>query len=122
MVDNGGGATYTASTSTGRYTKVEDEVTFTLLFNAISTSGSPSGELRVTGLPYSGTANQYSFTVSTFFGSSVAFYSISAELIPSTSTLLFKYQDALDGNIASTVSSNTFTGGSIVITGTYIAQ
>lgn len=122
LIDNGGGATYSASTISGEYTKIEDQVSFTLFFNAISTSGSPSGQLRVNGLPYTGTPDQYSFTVSTFFGGSVPFYSISAELLPGTSTLVFKYQDALDGNMTATLSSTTFTGGSIVISGNYISQ
>lgn len=123
LVDNGGGATYSASVSSGDYVKVGDQVTFTIFFNIINTTSSPTGELRITGLPYAAmNGANFSCNVSTYTGGNISFYSISAEVISNTSTIYFRYQDSLDTNLSSNMSSVTFSGGSIRLTGTYIAQ
>lgn len=123
LVDNGGGATYSASVSNGDYIKIGDQVTFTIFFNIISTTGTPNGELRITGLPYPAmTGANFSCNVSTYSGGNVQFYSIAAEVLTGTSQVYFRYQNALDTSLSSNMSSVTFSGGVITLTGTYIAQ
>ena len=120
ITDAGGGATYSATTTSGNYVKVGDQVTVSIFFNVISTTGTPSGELRVS-LPFSPIIQQ-GLNVSTFFGGNRSFYTIVAETHTSSSYLVFKYKNALNANLATSMDSVSFSGGTIAITGTYITS
>ena len=52
LIDGNGGATYTPSIVRGSYIKTGKVVMCSINFDGISTSGTPNGALRITGLPY----------------------------------------------------------------------
>lgn len=53
IVDEGGGATYTFNILTNKIVEIGNLVFFNIYINTINTTGTPSGELKLTGLPFS---------------------------------------------------------------------
>ena len=108
LIDAGGGATY-SSTATGRYNKVGDLVTVSVRFLSISTSGTPTGTLRIENLPF-GVDNLETVGSVLISGSDSSFYSYSCQA-STLDNITILGQSASDGNNIEAVSSVTFSGG-----------
>lgn len=121
IIDDGGGATYSASTNECSYYRVGELVFIQISIASINTTGAPSGNFSIGNLPFPVTTGQHSLNLSNFLGSSVSFYSIYPYAV-NTEKIYFKYQNALDGNLNSTISSVTMTGGTISISGVYRSE
>lgn len=120
LIDLGGGGTYTIGTlSNNNYYKIGNLVYFSFQATSISTSGAPSSTFEIRGLPYAILGQSTSSVYVT--GSSVSFYSISAQMstISANNVIRLQVQTALDGSMAA-LNAVTFTAGVIQISGTYI--
>ena len=61
FIDAGGGATYSTNGTIGEYTRIGNLVTLTIFANINSTTGTPTGEFRISGLPsFGGSGTVYS--------------------------------------------------------------
>lgn len=119
IIDSSSGGTYTTSGINGKYTKIGNTVYVWIYIIGISTSGAPSGNLRIGNLPISASSNLHAISASTFTGSSVNFYSIYPYVY--NDYIEFRVQSALDGN-TSTMTSVSFTSGAIQVSGIYITD
>lgn len=121
LTDNGGGATYSVSGSTsGNYTKIGNKVFISISFATISTSGTPSGTVRIGNLPYSIRSGTGLNLYVNFTGAGVSYY----QAIGSASGLDnfgIRYKASLSDTLT-TLSSATFTSGNITITGHYFTN
>src|SRR5690606_2164971 len=76
IIDDGGGATYSASTNLCSYYRVGELVFIQISIASINTTGAPSGNFSIGNLPFPVKTGQHSLNLSNFLGSSVSFYSI----------------------------------------------
>lgn len=56
VFDEGGGATYTPTSATGYYTRIGKLCTISVRFTSISTSGTPTGALKIGNFPFASTS------------------------------------------------------------------
>lgn len=124
LIDLGGTATYTLVDGGSVYQRIGNMVYFTAILNSINTSGSPTGLLRIGGLPYQITSNvQHSFSISRFVGGNVPFYSIypSSVTVSQALNIEFFIQNSLSNELTNTtgLSNVTITNGSIAVSGFY---
>lgn len=117
LVDQGGGATYTVGTTTANFTRTGNIVNFTVIFENISTTGTPTGTLTINELPedqvFGGTSH---FTIKTLKGSDVSSSNLDRavmEWFGLKQIALYNYTDALS------ITGVTFTGGDFRVSGTY---
>ena len=115
LVDNGGGATYSATTTNGTYYRIGDIVHFTASFVGVSTSGTPSGQLRINGLPYSPSGSIENLEILNFRGSDVSSTDIGLMVGRVASNYVYLYNKT----DASSANSVTFTSGVLTISGSY---
>ena len=115
LTDASGGATYSYSTNVGEYKRVGNVVKFSVFFQNINTSGTPTGFLELNGLPYVllGLEPYDSFNIGDFSGSSLS-TSVEETITIGTggSGVYFSRRNI-------NVTGISFTGGQIQITGTY---
>ena len=117
LTDSGAGAVYTSTNPTGNFIRIGNIVHFRISLPSISTTGTPSGTLRITGLPYSSiTTTVVGISITGNLGTS--FYSIQGE-IPTVNRIDFKIQNSLDGTIT-TLNSPVISSVSMYVTGTYL--
>lgn len=123
VVDGGGGATYTPTSTTGSfYTKLGNQVTVTAQINAIGMTGTPSGLLTIENFPISAGSNVQAiipFTI-TGGGSVPGFYSVVGKL--EGSVMQIWIQTSLDGGNAQAMSSADLSSATIKFSGTYIVD
>lgn len=122
LVDGGGGATYTYTLRSANYTKIGNQVTFSIYISDINTTGTPSGQFRIEGMPYGlrlGDRTIYSVQMT---GSSLDFYSVSGLQIGTSTSISFNASTGLNGSNTSSFSSVSFSNGLIVVTGTYLTS
>lgn len=120
LIDIGGGATYSLTVTDAEYVKTGRQVWFTMHLSSISTTGVPSGQFQLQGMPFNNAnGTQTVYSVGIFTGSDQNFYTIHGQHSVGT-TVVFRTQDALDGSFGTTIlSSNTMTGGLIIMSGVY---
>lgn len=117
LTDSGAGAVYTSTSPTGNFVRIGNVLHFRISLPSISTSGTPSGTLRITGLPYSSiTTTVVGVSITGNLGT--PFYSIQGE-IPTVNRIDFKIQNSLDGTIT-TLNSPVISSVSMYVTGTYL--
>tara|TARA_R110002074_G_scaffold86875_7_gene191841 strand:- start:15439 stop:16470 length:1032 start_codon:yes stop_codon:yes gene_type:complete len=117
LTDAGGGATYTAASSIGNYFEYGNAIHFMITITNIETVGTPTGELRITGFPFSSIIPS---AVSVNFNGYINqnFYSLQG--VMSTSYMRFQTQQAFDDLMSTHLTAVTIDSGSgIYITGTY---
>ncbi|MGG6229639.1 hypothetical protein [Tenacibaculum sp. SDUM215027] len=117
LVDDGGGATYSVGTTMANYTRTGNIVNFYISFENITTSGTPTGTLKVTGLPenqvFGGTSN---FIIKVLKNSDISSSNLDRAVMDwfgFTEIALYNYTDALS------IPLVTFTGGDFRISGSY---
>lgn len=118
LTDIGGGATYSYNVLYSNYVRVGNSVHVNIVLNGINTSGSPSGNLSITGLPFSDNDKLTALSVSQFSGSNVNFYSCSA-IISANDIIRISIQQNSDGNFNTPLNAVTLSNGFIGISGTY---
>ncbi len=107
---------YTSSISSGSYTKVGNQVTIVIFISGLNDSGTPTGGVFITGLPFP--ASPSALLNISISNSSVPFYSIHGET--SGSSINIYIQDSLDGTNTSPLTNLSITTGTLRVTGTYI--
>lgn len=124
LVDSSGGATYSFGVVNGTYYKVGKMVHFRVVFGNISTTGIPTGSLRVGNLPFA-TDNTtivgvYGANVIFFTGATQNFYSIYPEVVGTN--IKFLYKDTLDPDVdfADELPAMVISSGQLAISGVYI--
>lgn len=117
IIDDGGGAAYNAGTTTANFTRIGNIVNFTVIFENINTTGTPTGTLTINGLPedqvFDGTSH---FTIKTLKGSDVSSVNLDRavmEWFGLKQIALYNYTNALS------ITGVTFTGGDFRVSGTY---
>lgn len=121
LVDVGAGATYSFTTESADYVRVGNMVTVNVRLISINTTGTPTGFLNLDS-PIFNTlppvnSDIWAGVVNTFTGGSVNYYSIGSQF--GDSGFFFEYQNSLDNNNQSVISSTTITGGIIHVSVTY---
>ncbi|CAM1372255.1 hypothetical protein TOREUM_40758 [Tenacibaculum litoreum] len=117
LVDTGGGATYTiGTTNKGIYTRLGNTVRFTINVQQINTINTPTGTVEIEGLPFV-TSEITPVTVGQIYGGDVNFYSCNAQII--SNKIGFNVQTGFDNSNGTSLFQCTFTGGEIMISGTY---
>lgn len=117
LTDSTGGATYSA-TATGKYYKIGNLVNFYIVLSSFTTTGTPSGNMEITGLPFS-IDTELNARMASFVGSGISDLNlglITPRLISGTKCLLY-YCNA-NGPVLSVTLSGT---GILVITGSYVS-
>tara|TARA_R110000772_G_scaffold50518_4_gene116146 strand:- start:27243 stop:28826 length:1584 start_codon:yes stop_codon:yes gene_type:complete len=118
IIDTTAGATYSHTTATGEYVRVGDLVTFSIAITNISTTGTGSGELRITGLPLSPARTSSALVeLSGFIGTN--FYQLQAR-VTTAGNIDFRYQAALDDSMSTLPAATIDAGTAIYITGSII--
>tara|TARA_R110000823_G_scaffold14352_3_gene47458 strand:+ start:1397 stop:2914 length:1518 start_codon:yes stop_codon:yes gene_type:complete len=118
IIDTTGGATYSHSTATGEYVRTGDLVTFSIAITNIATTGTGTGELRITGLPLSPTRTSSALVeLSGFIG--VNFYQLQAR-VTTAGNIDFRYQAALDDSMSTLPADTIDAGTAIYISGSII--
>ena len=115
LVDNGGGATYSATTTNGTYYRIGNIVHFTASFVTISTTGTPTGQLRINNLPYNPSGSIENIEINNFRGSDVS----STDIGLMVGRVATGYAYFHNKTNASTAGSVTFTNGVLTISGSY---
>ena len=115
LVDNGGGATYSATTTNGTYYRIGNIVHFTASFVTISTTGTPTGQLRINNLPYNPSGSIENIEINNFRGSDVSSTDIGL-MVGRVATGYAYFYNKTD---ASSADSVTFTSGVLTISGSY---
>lgn len=121
LTDAGAGGNYTFTVLQNKYVRVGNSVTFTLVLNNIQTTGTPSGNFEITGVPFPSAVTGQSLSVSQIAGSNVTFYGVSG-ILAASDIIRIVVQSSLDGNFNSALSSVTFSNGSLYLSGTYITN
>lgn len=81
LTDTGGGATYTTGFNSGKYVKIGTTIIIHLTVQGINTTGTPTGFLRMQGLPF--TINGFAHvSVSDFHGQTQPYYNVTASVSP----------------------------------------
>ena len=118
IIDTTGGATYSHTTATGEYVRTGDLVTFSIAITNIATTGTGSGELRITGLPLSPARTSSALVeLSGFIG--VNFYQLQAR-VTTAGNIDFRYQAALDDSMSTLPADTIDAGTAIYISGSII--
>ncbi|MHC9089198.1 hypothetical protein ACXIHB_10840 [Tenacibaculum sp. IMCC1] len=120
LIAQRGGGTYDISISSGEYIRVGNNVSFYLTLNDINTTGTPTGNLIINGLPFSTINAETPLSISFFVGASYSHYSIYASL--TSNTINFNVNTTLNGSNGAIVTSCSFVSGKIVVSGTYITN
>lgn len=121
LVDAAGGATYSSSAS-GKFTRIGNLVHFEISMGGINTSGTPSGDLKITGLPIlaSGSYVSISHGFEGILGIAPPVVDAVSNYFRLSNGIEFLYKDA-SGNL-SQVSSAVISNGTIRISGQYITN
>ncbi|WP_299105561.1 hypothetical protein [uncultured Tenacibaculum sp.] len=121
LVDAAGGATYSSSAS-GKFTRIGNLVHFEINMGGINTSGTPSGDLKITGLPIlaSGSYASISHGFEGILGIAPPVVDAVSNYFRLSNGIEFLYKDA-SGNL-SQVSSAVISNGTIRISGQYITN
>lgn len=116
LIDTGSGSTYTY-TAFGDYVKNEKTVTINVRASITSTSGTGSGSLRFTGMPFTGKGVnvKYALSLSELSGSSLSGVDLASVRVYLDDTDITFWN--IDGTA---LTAPTITSGDILITGTYI--
>lgn len=121
LTDAGGGSTYTFTApgaANANYVRTGNRITGNLTLTNINTTGTPTGVVKINGLPNQANMVGFSaFNVANLNGGDVAYYSVYG-LCASTG-LEFRIQATKDTDINQPLSSNTFTSGEFIISFEY---
>lgn len=120
LTDNGGGASYSATVDFAKYVRNGNSVSFQIKLLSISTTGTPTGNLRVNGLPFNAINLSYLDVESS--GGNISYSSIKGQTGGDTSYINIRYKNTGDTGFSNVYSSVTFTSGSIIISGTYLTD
>ncbi|UOB16599.1 hypothetical protein [Abyssalbus ytuae] len=122
FADSGGGVTY-SSTCDCTYSRIGNQVTINIRISGVTSSGTPSGQLRLINLPYSAASTSSAY-VSTFaLGANAPdFYVVSAQI--SSDNIIFYYKNAFNNVLGSPVmpAFEVASSGTTTITTTYITN
>jgi hypothetical protein len=118
LVDDGGGATYSYTVNRASYVKVGRIVTIYIHLRSITSSGTPSGFLRISSLPFEiGLGSTFGISVITFANSSYSSADVDVlrGVAREDSNMIQIYKQSNASLVAPTFTSN----GIIQISGTY---
>lgn len=118
ITDGGGGATYSSTIITGKYYKIGKKVFIRVNIQGINTTGTPSGQLRIGGLPFT-PDDEYSIGVSAITNIGTNFGMITARTSSLVNYLLFEHNFSVDDTLF-TLSSTTINSGEIQLSGEYL--
>ncbi|WP_428743399.1 hypothetical protein [Tenacibaculum sp.] len=115
LFDSSSGATYNMSTSTCKYTRIGNVVNFYISFLGIETSGTPTGALGISGIPYPWVAGLQNINILELANSNAS----STDLNNSTIRIIAGNLYIYDFEKSKTLNAITFTSGQYMISGSY---
>lgn len=113
LIDDGGGATYTiGTTNLAQQYRIGDLVHVWADLSGITASGTASGTLLLSGLPFTSAAGgNYAVVLghyANFLGDN--FYSVKAEVVGNSTNIHFRIQDSLDTGYSVPITAQDFNG------------
>lgn len=118
LIDSGGGATYTVSSIDARYKRVGNLVFFSIFASITSTTGTPTGDLNFTNMPFASVTTPVgtTSTINRFSNSDGASAPTSAYV--AATDLRFRLE-AVGSQLELDFPAPSFTSGVVQVTGMY---
>lgn len=119
LTDAGGTATYTIGTNNCRYTRILNVVYFTIQLTTISTTGAPTGELRLSGFPvFGGIILRSAAPIFRWVGTTESFVYIVGD-VSTSGYIVFRRITNSTNILTTTVGPQSFSNGAIELSGHY---